>query len=594
MKGGIPDSWQPAAATATLDSFNGEVVWSPCSRFAAVVHQESVKVFDPVTLNQLSIFQCNLGDCELLGFSPDSHYLTVLNNQRTISWDLQTGGPLSAISSEQRPSLIPYSFAHSNDGKVVVAYRSTQARSDPIHISTYNLLSGTHIGSTNCSPRGEIIYPIWTHDDEYFQFATIDLESMTIWQSPFSLEHPAVEVESLSITDGIASGDCFLFLPALSRLAFILKNTVNIWDAKASKLLLKSATSTYGDVSFSTRVYPLKGSFSSDGQFFAHIEYHGESCIWKDSPTGYVIYQQFSFSHSSFFSWPHLSPSGKSFIVPLGSKIHRMDTRNQISCDLSISTGYHRILLDFSSNENFAAFAKLKDNTVTILDLKSGGQESIIKVDIEIDCLGITGDTIVVVGWEKAITWNLSGGNYTVNASISESMQTITLNYQPNKFRISQPFNVSISPDLSHIVVSKSNIFSTFLEVYDALTGKFLAETETKFVRRPCFSPDGCNIWASNAYFHGQQYKINKDGETGHVCLEAIKAESPSILPPWKPPHGYEVTEDGWVLSPTQKRLLWLPHYWRVGQWNKIWGGQFLGLLPSRELPEMVILEVFE
>ena len=233
---------------------------------------------------------------------------------------------------------------------------------------------------------------------------------------------------------------------------------------------------------------------------------------------------------------------------------------------------------------------------VTILDLKSGEPRSIINVGIEIACLGITGSIIIAVGGEKAITLNLPDGNHTVNASINESMQTTTLNYPQHSSYPSSPLYVSISPDFSHIVVSKSHLFLNCLEVYDALTGKFLTETDTEFVRRPHFSPDGCNIWASNEDSYGQQYKINKDGETGHVELEAIEAESPSMVPPWKLPHCYKATEDGWILSPTQKQLLWLPHHWRVAHMNRIWDGQFLGLLPDGvgELSEMVILEFFE
>ena len=600
MKGGVPDSWQQASATATFDHLRGQVVWSPCNRFVAVVRLYSVEVVDSVTLNQLGIFQCNFqcSDYELLGFSPDSHYLTLVSSSRTISWDLQTGGPLSAIPSEEL-SLVPYSFTHSNDGKAVAVAYSRDTQRNFMHISTYSVLSGTHIGSTNHSPKGQVIYPIWTHDDEYFQFATIDLKSITIWQSPFSLEHPAVEVESLPIPDEIASeiasGDCFLFLPALSRLAFILKDTVKVWDAKGSKLLLEYDNKNLEETSFSAMSTPLRGSFSSDGHFFAHMKTVNKVCVWKESTTGYVLHQYFSVFSSSYLPWPSLSPNGKSIIMPLDSKIHRMDTRNQISSGPSILTDYHNNLLDFSTNENLAAFAQRRDNIVTILDLKSGEPRSIINVGIEIDCLGITGSTIIVVSGEKAITWSLSGRNHTVNASTNESMQTITLNYQSSAPDTGYPIDVLISPDLSHIVVSKLHAHPDRMEVYDASTGKFLAETEITFMGRPHFSPDGCNIWASDHYsLRGKQYKINKDGETGHISLEAINAESPSMVPPWKLPYSCEATEDGWILSPTKNRLLWLPHHWRVAHGNRVWGEHFLGLLPEGELLETTILEFFE
>ena len=59
----------------------------------------------------------------------------------------------------------------------------------------------------------------------------------------------------------------------------------------------------------------------------------------------------------------------------------------------------------------------------------------------------------------------------------------------------------------------------------------------------------------------------------------------------WESPRSYNITDNGWVLSPRGKRLLWLPHHWRLGETYRTWGGRFLGSLHS-ELPEAVILEL--
>ena len=63
---------------------------------------------------------------------------------------------------------------------------------------------------------------------------------VVILEVEFTLKNPPVEVESLPIADKIVGGENFLFLPSLSRLAFVLKNTIQVWDAKAAELLLKS------------------------------------------------------------------------------------------------------------------------------------------------------------------------------------------------------------------------------------------------------------------------------------------------------------------------------------------------------------------
>ena len=67
----------------------------------------------------------------------------------------------------------------------------------------------------------------------------------------------------------------------------------------------------------------------------------------------------------------------------------------------------------------------------------------------------------------------------------------------------------------------------------------------------------------------------------------------PPGVPPWESSRGYRVTDDGWILSPTQKRLLWLPYRWRSTEDQRRWGGRFLGLL-LHELPEVVILEFLD
>lgn len=86
-------------------------------------------------------------------------------------------------------------------------------------------------------------------------------------------------------------------------------------------------------------------------------------------------------------------------------------------------------------------------------------------------------------------------------------------------------------------------------------------------------------------------WKIIKDNESGITKL-GRNLHSP-VVPPWDSSKGYKVTDDGWILSPTQKPLLWLPHHWRSHGMSRTWSSQFLGLLHG-ELLEIVIFEFFE
>ena len=108
----------------------------------------------------------------------------------------------------------------------------------------------------------------------------------------------------------------------------------------------------------------------------------------------------------------------------------------------------------------------------------------------------------------------------------------------------------------------------------------------------PWFTPDGREIWCrSDAQTPSANRWTIVEGEPGTVKLRPMGMTAcPPGVPPWQSSRGYRVTEDGWILSRTQQRLLWLPHRWRSVESNRTWRGRFLGLL-HRELPEVVILE---
>jgi hypothetical protein len=70
-----------------------------------------------------------------------------------------------------------------------------------------------------------------------------------------------------------------------------------------------------------------------------------------------------------------------------------------------------------------------------------------------------------------------------------------------------------------------------------------------------------------------------------------IDPEHPPEGYPWAPSHGYQVTDDWWILGPDGKRLLMLPPLWHSNVVQHVWKGQFLALLHG-ELSEPVIMEL--
>ena len=615
---GMPVSWEPTAATAYVDDGPNPFAWSPCNRFIAVAKTKCVEVLDAVTLSSLGTFEY-LGDrrgppC----FSPNSRCLTQFVDDRLISWDLQTGAPGGVISGSSM-SFHLFSFTHSNDGKIIAAaYRHSRITDFYINFdhsfSTYDLHSRTHAHAPH-SPRGKFIYPIWTHD-ESFRFATADRDSIRVWQSPFTLKDPPVEVETLPAPDEIGDAENFLFLPALSRLAFTLRDSIQIWDVKISKLLLDSEPEFKQQEKNSlVSAVPPNSSFSSDGRFFASTNIAGEVHVWKESPTGYVLHQRLPFLTEP--SLPQFSPDGESIVVSLPSMLHQWHTRDQVLSLPGVSTrnaDQYPFLLGFSPDEKLAVFVRRGGNVATILDLRSGEQRWTTDMGIEIDCLGMTKDAVVAVGEEKIATWNLPGGDSAFHTSINSSVQfavlgdlppsrvpTPTLMFtspdrSPSPPRVLiTPTHMSISPDLSHIVIGRGGPMSrdfSSLGVYNVPTGRCLAGVETTEEMTVLFTQDGHEVWAGSDGSFGEHSKIVEESKSGTIELNTQTTEGPSRVIFRESPHGHEVTEDGWILSPTRKRLLWLPHRWRSHSRNRVWRRQFLGLL--HDLQEVVILGFFE
>jgi len=552
-------------------------VWSSCSRFIAVETFKSTKVLDAVTLERLHTFTHLFSMDGWLSLSPDGRSLTWIDGDNgPTTWDLQTGGQISAtpLAPDTRsPSY--FSSAHSMDGKIVAfAYRDS--RNNTI-ISTYNLISGTHVHSHRVS-EGQIVAQIWTHG-ESLRFATVKPGSITIWEVGFTSEHTLAEIESLPAPDDTSLRD-HLFLPTLSRLAFILQKAVLIWDARDSKFLLNFVGS-----------YELRGpSFSSDGRFFAcGSHFHGVH-LWMESPTGYVLHQKLVSGPAANWITPFLSPDGESIITSRGFETQLWRTTDPINSPSGVppqpaeQTGF---VLAFSPDRSLIATRRLGENIATIVDLKSGDPRLIVDTGMKICGLGVTADTVVVVGEGKIVTWNLPAGDCVLDAraNIHDSVWTIVFDHpSPPPKRL---HSASISPDFSHLVITREE--GGGLDIYDMRTGKHVAGTTVDYVSHPWFTRDGREVW----YDTGGQ-KIIRDGGSNIIGLEPLRRGSvPSGGRLWGSSCGHRVTDDGWILDSRKKRVMWLPHHWRASRNDQMWDERFLALFDPG-LPEPVIIELYE
>ena len=362
-----------------------------------------------------------------------------------------------------------------------------------------------------------------------------------------------------------------------------------------------------GEESEALTHYTLWGSFSFDGQYFA-CSVHSGVLIWKDSPSGYNLHQELSLGPFFNLTAPHLSPDGESIITSLPSIIHLWHTRDQILSSSGTPAGDHMgdFFLGFSPDELFAGFVRWGGSVIKVLDLRSGDLLMDAGMGMWISCLWMTENSVVVVGEREVegeaegrtegqiVSWHLPGENHTFKsgANIEDSVQTTTLSHS-TLLSYEHHFNrspISVSPDLSRIVVPYRN-FAHYLEVYDVSTGRCLGNIKTTDPQVPVFAMDGHHIWDKQ---HHLGWEIIEDSKSGTVELKPLgHTTHVSELFPFHSSRGYEVTDDGWVLNPTQERLLWLPHRWRSSWMDRTWGGRFLALLHG-QLSNVVILEFFE
>ena len=430
---------------------------------------------------------------------------------------------------------------------------------------------------------------IWTYG-EHFRFATVDQGYIIIWEIGFASEHGLSRVETLPVPNEVYYSAEPLFLPTPSRLAFDLQGSVRVWDVQGSRDLL--------NFQVESTTWTRRMVFSPDGRFFACGASDQKFCIWKESPSGYTLHRELMLTGVGSIT-ASFSPNGESFTVQHFFAIQRWHTRDPtpLSSGPNQSGCHTNFILGFSPDRTLAAVARLYEDTITILDLTSGGTRLTIEAGMETLCLRMAGRSIVVVGKEKVITWELPTGDSTFGArvNVNDSVQTSTFNY-PGQHPDPPAPNTSISLGLDRIavVVWDSGGFIA-MNVCDLSTGKWLQSTSEGgrelLPTNPWFTPDGREVWCLDEGQHG--WALTEDENSNLTELESLGLGTSPSGAPWQSFGRYEDTSNGWITNSSRKRVLWLPHSLRFHRSEGIWEGRFLGL-SNRTLLEAVILESHE
>jgi len=456
-----------------------------------------------------------------LVFSPDGRLLTSSVScsvgGKLISWDLQTGVVVSAISAEG----VDYSdsIAYSACGTIFGVLSRGSYNSNDATVNTYNVLSGTHICSHLVG--GLVEGEIRAHG-ECLRFTTMTPGSITTWEAGFASTHAPTKVEILPIPDSCRNLESLLVHPTLPRLALICERRVRVWDTQHSKFLLDSALSGFD--------YAM--SFSPDGRFFASNGVTPEELtrgihLWKESHTGYVLHQRHI--PDSFNTLPRISPNGRTVIALGGTIIQLWHTtesttsRSAVSAQTSRSSG-RDFAFGLSPDEALAAVVREGDKTITVVDLKSGVPRLTIDAGMEVYGLGVTGSNVVAIGDGEIVTWDLPAGDHVLDlrANITDSVRTVTLDN--HRHDLGRPESVILSPDLHHVaIVQYSDPNDSYLSLYHTRTGQHLQIViYDHLIYAPWFTPDGREVWCERSDGGLDGWKIVEDSKSDVTGLEYL------------------------------------------------------------------------
>jgi WD40 repeat protein len=574
---GLPTSYPDTVVNALRPSIQ-TAVWSPCSKFIAVASrsefQMTIEILDGATLERLTILKCRLGWTQRLIFSPDSRLLTwfVDSPEELISWDLRTGVQLSVIPLEPVSSIKEcFSLTYSECGTMLGVVSSGD---ETPTISVYNVLSGTYRYSHR---TGGVFGEIWTHD-ECVRYATLEPEFITIWEFGFASRHEPTQIESLSPPNDFSPLG-LLAHPTLSRLAFINRIAVLVWDYRESRILLD----------FRGIRNSMMMSFSLDGHLFVCEREAGSLGLWKESPVGYVLHGEVQL-RDKFFK-DRFSPDGELIVGwdDSGVQVRRITDPTILISNTSTRaptrTGMH--MVEFSPGEVFAAITQLRDNVVTVLHLESGDPWLVIDTGVEVHGLRVGESVVVVVvGEGKIVTWDLPAGNCALNAraSIEDSVRT-TIFTQPPLGLFPQSFPIPISPDLRRMAivdrVVSTDPIAPNLRLYNVSTGQCLAYLSIGVGVMPWLVLDKHKLWRVIHRHEAEGWSILEGSRSDAIMLEHI-----GVIVNRESSYGYEVMDGGWVFSSNGKRLL--QSNYLLCDW--MWSGQFVVLL-HHNLPGPILLE---
>ena len=593
-----------------------EAAWSPCNSFIAIGSKgvRTVDILDSTTLQHLQTLKAPWSVPQYVkrpAFSPDGCILSCASGEKggfaIVSWDLQTGGIVSDIRHEKSSLrfVLEASLVYSADGKMLGLYHFHP--SDDLFPSSYydhklsiyifNVVTGKLVFSHSVATRIIFLENIWAHG-KLLRFGTAEGATISIWEVRPTWGAKPTIVQTSPVPPAIVRAlsfpsskiwMCIQPLPTSYKLTSAFENMFQVWDAQDPEHLQE----------YECPVNIRKISLSPDGHFLACSSYGSHIYLWKESPTGYLLYGKIP--PATTYHGFCFSQDGKSMTTWGDGIIQSLHIEDFMVPPSTKATKYYNtFVLELSLDKMIAVVAMSGSKVVMVFDLECGAPLFTIDTAIHVLGLGVVGSEIFVICEEyisgehthksfttKVFSWNLPTRDCVKNTRVSceDGSGVVVHSAQPDYIDYSR--SASVSSD-SHLIGLVTGTYGLFIHNLSTGEDYDCGRVGNRIVQ---FSPDGCSVWCAEdngtaiVRWAGDKFQQSVEQEV------TVGIDHPPKGYPWASPHGCQVTNDWWILDADGRRLLMLPVQWRSNPVYRRWKGQFLALLHDG-LQEPVILNL--
>jgi WD40 repeat protein/DNA-binding SARP family transcriptional activator len=533
---------QALRAQVALAGHTGDV-WSvdfspDGKRLATASADETAKVWDANTGQELLTLRGHAGWVNAIAFSPDGKILATASDDATAKlWDAQTGQELLTLTETNRI----YSLAFSHDGRQLATANGDgvitlwSLNNSAVYIRAERVFTQTHLGAvsvTFCpdgkrlasgSDDGTVI--MWDATTGHKLFTWL-ADTVSVWNLAFSPDGTRLVVGGASlitlwdVSSDTKPGQATLTLAGhrrgVSGVSFTpdgvhlvtgsQDGTAKVWDASTGQEEFK--LTGYGPINYI--------AVSPDGNRAATGNRNGTATIWDISPTGSREVLTFSFDQSARVTAGNVSPdrTRQATISEEGNVVIRDNATGQELFTVTLPiTGW---ISPIALSPDNTLLAVAQGTTAMVWQLAtgqklasmSGHQDSIVGLDFspEGKYLATSGRDNIAKVWEIATghgLLTLSGHMGPLNAitfspdgkrlaTASEDTTTRVWDAATGQelLRLTGDVYVAYSPDGTQLA---SASYDGMVRIWDSVTGQLLhtLSGHMSTVNYVSFSPDG-------------------------------------------------------------------------------------------------------